>query len=314
MTAEGTVLEYNCALLIAAGLRTSTPNNEYILQNYGSLSADLTFDAQEVFIEEVKVESSLFEQDSKLSDNDYEEYQRRLEQDKSSKLAETIFYRDTKEVDVSKPNTKTREAKSASSDEVKKDPKLKVIKKRQSTRLEDELCPSDDSLDLEVKEEMQFLERKGPESAVINENVATGKLLKKKKSIGLDEELSPSEDSLDKTEKEKKEFRDSEKETSAITGKELMNGIILQTQVSTGSNTFPDKNKTLAAESDPTENTAQTNDINILNKARQNQISNRTESGVPNPENTPVLKKESEATESLPHVDINVQNSRKRKL
>ena len=203
---EETVREVDCAILLAAGLLTSTPNNEYIQQTYGSLSIDLTFDAQDIYLDEVKYDKAMFEKDSKLSEFDVlEEIPRNLRKRKSKLV---MGNKGDKQSDGSKSNltdAKGNETKTMA--KPTKEMKRKRIRKRKSTKLEDEMCPSDDSLDKDVKEEIQFLQKNVTEKTAVVETVATEKLLRKKKSSKLEEELTPSEDSLDEAEKEWKEFK-----------------------------------------------------------------------------------------------------------
>ena len=207
VSAEATVPEAECAILLAAGLQTSTPNNEYIQQKYGSLSIDLTFDAQDIYLDEVKFDKTMFENDSKLSEYDViEETPRKLRRKRKSKLG--IGTKGGSQSDASKSNgTATKGNGIKTTVQPPKEMKRKRIRKRKSTKLEDELSLSDDSLDLDVKEEIQFLQKNGADNTAVVETVATEKILKKKKSSKLDEELTPSEDSLDEREKEWKEFK-----------------------------------------------------------------------------------------------------------
>ena len=202
--AEVTVREVDCVILLAAGLLTSTPNNEYIQQTYGSLSTDLTFDAQDIYLDEVKYDNAMFETDSKLSEFDVLEETPRNLRKRKSKLGN----KGDKQSVSSKSNlndAKGNETKTTA--KPTKEMKRKRIRKRKSTKLEDEMCPSDDSLDKDVKEEIQFLQKSVTDKTAAVETVATEKLLRKKKSSKLEEELTPSEDSLDEAEKEWKEFK-----------------------------------------------------------------------------------------------------------
>ena len=206
VTAEATVPEAECAILLAAGLQTSTPNNEYIQQKYGSLSVDLRFDAQDIYLDEVKFDKSMFEKDTKLSEYDVlEETPRKLKGKRKSKSKLGMPTKEESQSDTSKSNGTDANA-NKTKPQPPKETKRKRIRKRKSTKLEDEMCPSDDSLDLDVKEEIQFLQKNGAQSVAAVETVATEKLLKKKKSSKLEEELKPSEDSLDEAEKEWKKF------------------------------------------------------------------------------------------------------------
>ena len=224
-TTDTTVPESECALLQAAGLDTTTPDNTYLLKQHASLSVDLSTDAQDVYIEEVKIDRSLFKKESKLSKYDFKDSPRRTRQKKHSKHSDTSK---TVLEDVAN-NTRDNKAntKAIVTEKAVKENKPKRIRKRRSTKLEDALCPSDDSLDLDVKEQMQFLQKNGKEAAVIAESVAV-KMIQKKKSSNLDEELSPSEDSLDEAEKEWNEFKNRDMATTKVTQKELENKTIAQ--------------------------------------------------------------------------------------
>ena len=224
-TTVTTVPESECALLQAAGLDTTTPNNTYLLKQHDSLSVDLSTDAQDVYIEEVKIDRSLFKKESKLSKYDFKDSPRRTRRKKHSKQSDTSktvlqdVANNTRDI---KANTKT-----TATEKAVKENKPKRIRKRRSTKLEDALCPSDDSLDLDIKEQMQFLQKNGKESAVIAESVAV-KMIQKKKSSNLDEELSPSEDSLDEAEKEWEEFKNRDMMSTKVTQKEFENTTIAQ--------------------------------------------------------------------------------------
>ena len=303
ITLEATVPEAECALLLAAGLKTTTPNNKYILEQYGSLSVDLSFDAQDIFIEEIKVERSLFKKDSKLSKYDIQDSPRRLKRKKHSKLADGN--KDVLKNSVSEPNTNTTEATKASSEKVKKETKAKKIRKRRSTKLEDAMCPSDDSLDLDLKEQMQFLQKNGNEQIVVIESVATAKLLQKKKSSALEEELSPSEDSLDDAEKEWKEFKDTETVITPTTENGLTNEISTQDQTSSVPNVLSDKESIVKYSSN--ENNAQSKEEKPVKQPEQNSdwVSNQTydkhlssvkELRATTDENTDPIKKQSTET------------------
>ena len=228
VTLEAKVPESNCALLLAAGLKTSVPSNTYMLKQYGSLSVDLAFDAQDIYIDEVKVDRSIFKKDSKLSKYDVEtDSPRRIKTKKHSKSKLKVKNIDADQDSTSTATEVVKETHTVSSAKIRKEVKPKKIKKRRSTKLDDTLCPSDDSLDLDIKEEMQFLQKKGTEAPSVIETVATEKLLmKKKKSCNLDEELSPSEDSLDEAEKEWKEFKKEDIESDLISTTE--SGLVLE--------------------------------------------------------------------------------------
>ena len=293
---EATVLESSCALLLAAGLKTTTPNNEYILQHHESLSADITFDAQEVFIEEVKVEKSLFEQDSKVSEGEIKQYRERLEAERNAKR--DIEIEDTKEEKASKKVKPRRAIKSTSSEDSRKDQTTNSVGKKSSA--------SDGSLNTVSREEMSYNQTKYIEPGEVNGTIAEGKVLNRKITKALEDELTPSEDSLDEAENEWKEFK-GKQTTTETTHEPSATNIASSVQTnSTG------KENIATIKNNPDKNQEQTTETNITNKATINQISHDENNIATNLEHATAVKKEPEEIKALTPVDIDVQN-RKRK-
>ena len=301
---EATVLESSCALLLAAGLKTTTPNNEYILQHHESLSADITFDAQEVFIEEVKVEKSLFEQDSKVSESEIKQYRERLEAERNAKCEVEI--EDTKEEKAHKKVKPRRAIKSTSSEDSRKEQTTNSVGKKSSASTEDTVYPSDGSLNTVSKDEMSYNQTKYIEPGEVNGTIAEGKVLNRKITKALEDELTPSEDSLDEAENEWKEFKGKQTTTETAHEPSVTN---IASSVQTNS---PGKDNKATIKNNPDKKDDQTTETNITNKATINQISHDENKLATNLEHATTAKKGSEEIKPLTPVDIDVQN-RKRK-
>ncbi|XP_045165266.2 uncharacterized protein LOC123529117 isoform X2 [Mercenaria mercenaria] len=214
------VEEKNCQFLIAAGLTTETPSNQYMRAKYGSLTYDLLIDAQDIIVEEHKTSRRLLKKESVISVTQEEENSpKRKRKKRHSKLKENaenterktrVFVEPIAEIKSNsnkenvetiqtlKPSEIKTEEKVNSDAESKKKVlfvKPKKLKSRKSSKLEDMLVMSDDSITKdEVMETKLIKDEKGK------------KIVIRKISSHLDEEIAPSDDSLDEEIKEKKEF------------------------------------------------------------------------------------------------------------
>lgn len=203
------VQERNCQFLVAAGLTTEKPSNQYIRDTYGSLTYDLLMDAQDIIVEEQKTSRKLLKKDSVISIADDDgNMPRKQRKKRSSKLKESIessrsnpksLPRVFEEPKVSLGITQVNTEQAVNSDVQTKRKAVVVkptkLKKRQSSKLEDMLAMSDDSITKdEVTETKMYKDEKGR------------KVIIKKYSSPLNEQIAPSDDSLDEEIKENKEF------------------------------------------------------------------------------------------------------------
>ncbi|KAL4227035.1 hypothetical protein ACF0H5_015011 [Mactra antiquata] len=196
------IQDKSCQFLVAAGLMTETPCNDYMRKKFGSLTHDLLIDAQDVIVEEQKTSRKLLKHESIVSINsDYETSPvRKLKKKRSSKMSKRsprdseFFLGDTITEDVPLNNLDNNtEEKTKDNAKVGK---RKRIRKRVSSKLEDMLSMSDDSI---TKDEVM-------ESKLVKDEKGR-KIIIKKISSNITDEIAPPEDSLDEEVKELQEFK-----------------------------------------------------------------------------------------------------------
>lgn len=222
--------EGSCQFLVAAGQNTETPSNYYMRTKYGSLTHDLLIDAQDIIVEEQKTSRKLLKKESVISVVSEEELPRRkrrsskMKEDVGTKGKTRLFVEPTSDktpaenkdgVETTQTsNGTTRTEPTVKSDAVSKQNvaavKPKKVKKRQSSKLEDMLAMSDDSITKdEVVETKLIKDEKGK------------KVVVRKISSHISEEVAPSDDSLDEETKEKEEFfKDLDKRIKAVSVRE----------------------------------------------------------------------------------------------
>lgn len=199
------VQERSCQFLLAAGLGTEIPSNSYVLSKYGSLTYDLKMDAQDIIVEEYKTPRRLLKKESVISvASEDSETPRRKKKKRSSrmKVPEEVDESSVKTTktdrmeELSKPhNIGTQQSVSSDVDDAAKPVKLRKIRKRKTSNLEDMLAMSDDSITKDEVTETKLVKDEKGRRVVI-----------KKISSNLNEEIAPSDDSLDEEIKEKEEF------------------------------------------------------------------------------------------------------------
>lgn len=210
------VQEKNCQMLLAAGLEVETPSNNYLRSRFGSLTCDVDLDAQDITVQEQKTNKKLLKKDSNISLNEFEKSHRKRKMQSSSNLSGTAsFVEEGKGNQINEQEKVVRNKADDGTSAVRADNsvqnvlgqtvattatatagKRKKVKKRKSSKLEDMLEMSDDSITRDDVEEVKLVRNeKGKKVGIV-----------KKISSDLNEELKPPEDSLDEAEEELKEF------------------------------------------------------------------------------------------------------------
>ena len=196
------VSENQCEFLIASGITTDTPCNAYLRQKFGSLTCDLLLDADDVIVEEQKTNERLSRKESVITldniDGVTSGVKKRRKKKRLSDLSTTTVSEKVPEDITVQANSVAQINATNDEGETQKTKPVNVvkpkIKKRKTSKLEDMLAMSDDSITKDDVTEVKLVKE------------GRHKVIVRKVTSNLSETSKPPEDSLDEEEKEIKEF------------------------------------------------------------------------------------------------------------
>lgn len=185
----------SCQFLVAAGFTTEIPSNDYMREKFGSLTYDLLIDAHDIIVEEQKTSRRLLKKDCVISlDSEIERSPvKKLKKKRSSKMTDSLTSTTELPIEdkIDDPTPISEETTQKNGNVVKP----KKVRKRVSSKLEDMLPMSDDSI---TKDEVM-------ESKLVKDEKGR-RVIIKKISSNLNEVIAPSDDSIDEEVKEEEEF------------------------------------------------------------------------------------------------------------